>query len=137
MLYFNEFWWYVSRCIHHYSPGVIASPTEIYNFMVFITNFLCLHNFWCVMHYCLLCNASLVVKSICQRQRNGPKSKLQSALYLRNSHFWNSKQCNVLANFAIEIIFAFNKEGGLCFIHPIFGFWSLLAKKLRKYENIV
>ena len=91
LLYFNEFWWYVSRCIHHYSPGVIASPTEIYNFMVFMTNFLCLHNFWCVMHYCLLCNASLVVKSICQRQRNGPKSKLQSALHLRNSHFWNFK----------------------------------------------
>ena len=24
----------------------------------------------------------------------------------------------------------------LCFVHPIFGFWSLLATKLRKYENI-
>ena len=25
----------------------------------------------------------------------------------------------------------------LCFVHPIFGFWSLLPRKLRKYKNIM
>ena len=27
-------------------------------------------------------------------------------------------------------------KGNFCFVHPIFGFWSLLATKLRKYKNI-
>ena len=59
--------------------------------------------------HALLCNASLVVESICWRQRNGPKSKLQSALHIRFHTFGILGK--ILANFAIEVVFAFYKGG--------------------------
>ena len=91
----------------HGASIIIIQPRYIYNFMIFFDEF-SLFTQLLVCH-ALLCNASLVVESICWRQRNGPKSKLQSALCTQFHTFGILGK--LLASFAIEIIFAFYKGG--------------------------
>ena len=69
----------------------------------------------------------------------------ETTIALNHALFVHKQQSNTWIQMAINVetsnlqpssSLITSKKIDMCFVHPIFRFWSLLVTKLRKYENI-